>query len=197
LQILGEEVEMQQMQPQTVVIIAGALVVVGLLVWALARRQKSARLASHFGPEYERVVNRVGDKAKAEAELAERARRHATLHIVELPPADRERFAREWAETQSRFVDNPTEAIAEADRLVAEAMRRRGYPMVEFEQRAADISVDYPELVENYRTGHAVAAATDRGQSDTEDLRRAMVAYRALFAELLGAHEPDLVAARR
>jgi len=187
---------MQELQPQTIVIIAGALVVVALLVWALARRQKSARLASHFGPEYERVVNRVGDKAKAEAELAERARRHATLHIVELPAGERERFAREWAATQSRFVDNPREAIAEADRLVAEAMKQRGYPMTEFEQRAADISVDYPELVENYRTGHAVAAASRDGQSDTEDLRRAMVAYRALFAELLGTHEPDLVAAR-
>jgi hypothetical protein len=187
---------MQQMQPETVVIVAAVLAVVGLVVWALTRRQKSARLASQFGPEYDRVVNRMGDKAKAEAELAARTRRRATLHIVELPPGDRERFAQEWAETQSRFVDNPTEAVAEADRLVAEAMRRRGYPMAEFEQRAADISVDYPELVENYRTGHAVAAATQGGQSDTEDLRRAMVAYRALFAELLGTHEPDLVAVR-
>ena len=188
---------MEQVQPQTIIIVVGVLVVVALLVWALVRRQRSEHLARRFGPEYERVVNQVGDRAKAEAELAERARRHAALHIVELPPADRDRFAGEWAATQSRFVDDPAAAIAEADRLVAEAMRRRGYPMAEFEQRAADISVDYPELVENYRTGHTVAVATGGGPANTEDLRRAMVAYRALFAELLGTREPDLVAVRR
>jgi hypothetical protein len=188
---------MGQIQPVTLAIAVVVLAVVALVAWAVVRRRRSVVLAERFGPEYERVVTRTGDKTKAEAELAERARRHATLHIVPLSPADRDRYAQEWAATQSRFVDSPSEAIAEADRLVAQVMDRRGYPMSDFEQRAADVSVDHPRLVENYRVAHAVAVEGQRGQAQTEELRKAMVAYRALFAELLGAREPELVETRR
>jgi hypothetical protein len=188
---------MEQIQPMTIALVGMIVAVVALAVWALMRRNRSERLARRFGPEYERVVNRVGDKTKAEAELDARARRREALRIVPLPADERERFARDWASAQARFVDDPTAAIAEADRLVEEVMNRRGYPMAEFEQRAADISVDHPRTVETYRAAHALAIGSQRGEVSTEDLRQAMVHYRELFAELLGTPEPELVAAGR
>ena len=178
----------------TALVLAGALVVIALLAWALWRRRRTATLTSRFGPEYERTVAEMGTKSKAEAELAARAKRRETLQIHALPPQDRERYLVLWRTTQARFVDSPAAAVAEADQLVAEVMRLRGYPMTDFDQRAADISVDYPQLVQNYREAHRLALASDAGKAGTEDLRQAMVHYRALFEELLMAHEPELVA---
>jgi hypothetical protein len=178
------------MQNETLlVLIAAAVVVIALVVWAATRKRRTAKLVDRFGPEYERAVETLGSKAKAEADLAARAKHRAKLTIRPLSPAEHERFAEAWHRTQESFVDDPSGAVAAADALVAEVMGARGYPMGEFETQAADISVDYPALVENYRAAHRLAAASARGEVDTEDLRRAMVHYRALFTELLEARE--------
>lgn len=170
-----------------------ALVLLALLAvgaWLWSRKQQSKRLEQRFGPEYERTVHRHGDVAKAEAELRERQKRVEKLHIVPLAPADAAHFSQAWRGLQARFIDDPKGTLAEADRLVRELMLRRGYPMGDFEHRAADISVHHPAVVEHYRAAHAIALRDDRGEADTEDLRRAVVHYRALFDELLEVGEP-------
>ena len=178
------------MQDSTLVIlVAAAVVVVALLAWAVTRKRRTTKLVSTFGPEYDRAVESLGSRAKAEADLAARAKHRAKLTIRPLSPADHDRFADAWHRTQEGFVDDPKGAVASADALVAEVMGLRGYPMGEFEQQAADISVDYPALVENYRAAHRLAATSARGEVGTEDLRQAMVHYRALFSELLEAPE--------
>jgi hypothetical protein len=166
-----------------VVVIVVLLCLVGYLAY---RQQRSARLREGFGPEYDRVVRERGDRGAAENELAQRRERRRRFDIRPLEPAARERFAERWRTTQAEFVDQPASALAEADTLVAEVMRERGYPVEDFEQQAADVSVDHPEVVEHYRAAHAVQA--DRGAS-TEDLRQALVHYRALFDELLGPEQ--------
>jgi hypothetical protein len=176
-------------------VITGAVLLVALIAAtffvARERRQaRSRRLQQRFGPEYNRVVSTVGDREKAEAELKAREARVERLKLVELPPAEASRFAREWELLQARFVDNPTGVVGEADRLVRELMSRRGYPMGDFEHRAADISVHHPTVVENYRAAQAVAARNLRGEATTEDLRKAVVHFRILFEELLGAAGP-------
>jgi hypothetical protein len=184
-----------QQQYVTALLLAGVLiVVVALLAWAFLRRRRTATLSSRFGPEYDRTVAEMGKKSKAEAELTARAKRREALQIRPLPPQERERYHDVWRTTQARFVDSPAAAVAEADQLVAEVMRLRGYPMTDFDQRAADISVDYPQLVQNYREAHRLALASQAGKASTEDLRQAMVHYRALFEELLMTHEAELVA---
>lgn len=176
------------------ILIAVAIVaLVGLLIWSMYRRRETNRLRSTFGPEYERTVSMSGRRG-AESELAERERRRGQMTIVPLEPAARQRYAEAWREAQARFVDSPEQSIREADHLVTEVMRERGYPMEDFDQKAADISVDHPNVVENYRAGHATSMANDQGRASTEDLRQAMVHYRALFVELLG--EPDEEARR-
>lgn len=178
------------MQQSTIVIlVAAAVVVIALVAWAATRKRRTAKLVNRFGPEYDRAVENLGSKAKAEADLAARARHRAKLTIRPLSAADHDRFAEAWRQTQEGFVDDPKGAVARADSLVAEVMGLRGYPMGEFEQQAADISVDYPTLVENYRAAHRLAATSARGDISTEDLRQAMVHYRALFTELLEARE--------
>jgi len=174
--------------PRTIVIavlVAIAIIVVALLVARQRRRAQSRHLRQRFGPEYERVVEAVGDRSKAEAELRERERRVEHLHLIALPTAEAARFAQEWEALQARFVDNPSSVAMEADRLVRELMLKRGYPMSDFERRAADISVHHPVVVENYRAAQAIAARNLRGQASTEELRRAVVHYRALFEDLL------------
>jgi len=173
----------------TILVVAAVVVVVALVAWAATRKRRTTQLVSHFGPEYDRTVEQLGSKAKAEADLAARAKHRAKLTIRPLSPADHDRFADAWHRTQEGFVDDPTGSVARADALVAEVMGLRGYPMGEFEQQAADISVDYPALVENYRAAHRLALDSARGDIGTEDLRQAMVRYRALFAELLEARE--------
>ena len=170
-----------------VLIVIGIGVVVVALIVALVveRKRKSARLKKQFGPEYDVVLRQHGDTRHAEAVLAEREKRVEKLSIHHLPAADRERYAEDWAGVQRRFVDDPSMAVHEADTLVIAVMAARGYPMSDFEQRAADISVHYPKMVQNYRSARAIAARHAQGQATTEELRQAMVHFRLLFDELL------------
>ena len=166
------------------------LVLVAVAAWLWSRRQQSKRLEQRFGPEYEHAVHRHGDVIKAEADLRAREKRVEKLHIVPLAPADAAHFSQAWRALQARFVDNPQGVLMEADQLVRELMLRRGYPMGDFEHRAADISVHHPAVVEHYRAAQAIALRDRRGEADTEDLRRAVVHYRALFDDLLEVGEP-------
>ena len=175
------------------VLVAVLVVLVVVLAVLLLRSRRSQRLQEDFGPEYERAVEERGDRRRAEAELAERRERRARLDIRPLDPGARERYSERWQAAQRRFVDKPIEAVGEADALVAAVMSERGYPVSdEFDQRAADISVDHPVVVEHYRAAHEISLRTTAGEASTEDLRQAMVHFRALFEELLGREErPD------
>ena len=164
------------------VVAAAALLI---LAWAAISRRRRAGLRDRFGPEYERTVEGADSRRKAERELAEREERRAELDIQPLTPAARDRYVGRWRETQARFVDDPGAAVGDADRLVQEVMRERGYPTDDFDQRAADISVDHPEIVEHYREGHAIAERHERGEADTDDLRQSVIHYRVLFEQLL------------
>ena len=170
-------------------IIVATILVVALLAvaaWLFSQRKKqSARLRRRFGPEYDRTVGELGGRTKAESELKAREERVEHLAITPLAPADAARFNEAWNALQSRFVDNPTGVVLQADHLVRELMLERGYPMSDFERRAADISVDHPSVVENYRAAQAIAARDARGEADTEELRKAVVHYRILFDEML------------
>jgi hypothetical protein len=169
------------------IVIVAAVVVACLLIAALALRGRRRRaLQERFGPEYDRAVDATGDRRAAEAELREREERHEELDIRELTPAARDRYFDEWRVVQARFVDTPGDAVNEADRLVQQVMRDRGYPVDDFETRSDAVSVDHPHLVENYRAAHGVWAANERGEATTEDLRQSLVHYRSLFEELLG-----------
>ena len=162
----------------------GAVVVIALALFG-ADRQRSRHLEEKFGSEYGRTVRERGDRRAAESELREREQERERLEIRPLSDRQRERYGREWEETQSAFVDNPSRAVADADRLVAEVMRERGYPVDDFEQQAAVVSVDHADVVANYREGHAICLSCDRGEATTEDLRQALRHYRALFDDLL------------
>ncbi|WNG93286.1 hypothetical protein [Mycobacterium sp. ITM-2016-00318] len=171
-------------------IVIAILVVVGLaiLVWSMSRRKRrSARLKEHFGPEYERTVDELGEERAAEAELLQRERKHKKLDIIELTPEARQEHAATWHKVQADFVDAPSEAVGQAERLVTRVMRERGYPIDDFEQRAADISVDHPDVVDNYRSAHSIYQSHHNGQIETEAARQAFVHYRALFDRLLGS----------
>jgi hypothetical protein len=161
-----------------VAVIVVLLCVVGVLVY---RQRRSAQLREGFGPEYDRVVEDRGPRA-GEAELRERFDRRRSYDIRPLDPAARDRYAERWRATQAQFVDQPASALADADKLVAEVMRERGYPVEDFDQQADDVSVDHPEVVEHYRKAHAIHSARE---ASTEDLRQGLVHYRALFDELL------------
>jgi hypothetical protein len=171
--------------------IAFALVVAGgVVVWLLERR-RTAQLRARFGSaEYERALNDRGNRLGAEDRLEERAKRVQALHLRSLTSSDHLRFQAGWEHAQMHFVDAPAGAVTEADQLVIDLMTTRGYPMVDFEQRAADISVDHPAVIENYRAAHSIALRQASGQANTEDLRRAMIHYRALFDDLLGGPVP-------
>ena len=162
-----------------------AIVLVGGIVLAV-RANRSRKLRDAFGPEYDRTVDEVGSRSEAEAELRERQRRHDELDLRPLPPDVRDDYLDRWRATQERFVDDPHGAATEADHLVLEVMRARGYPVEDIDRRAADISVDYPELVGNYRSAHDVTVRQSTGDATTEELRNAMRHYRELFDELLG-----------
>ena len=172
-----------------VILIVLALLVVLALV--AGRQRRSRRLRERFGPEYDRTVAEAGDRKQAESQLQERTARRQRLDIVPLDPADRDRYVEAWRQTQARFVDEPAEATREADRLITAVMRQRGYPIDDFEQRAADISVDHPQVVDDYRAAQAIAAANERSEASTEDLRQALVHYRSLFEELLEVDRTD------
>jgi hypothetical protein len=173
--------------------IVAAIVVLGVLFSAL-RTRRSHSLQDQFGREYDRTVDKAGGRREAEQELVERQKRHDELELRPLSPDARERYLQQWHVTQGRFVDDPTGAVSEADELVQRVMRDRGYPVDDFEQRAADISVEHPELVEKYRTADGIARASERGEASTEDLRHSVRHYRALFVELLEVDDVDDVA---
>jgi hypothetical protein len=167
------------------IVIGVGIVAVVALAWLGVDRRRSRRLQETFGPEYGRTVAQRGDRRAAESELREREQVRERLEIRPLSERQRERYESEWEQVQSDFVDNPSDAVAEADRLVAEVMRERGYPVDDFEQQAALVSVDHPDVVANYREGHAIYRTFERGNTSTEDLRQAMKHYRALFDDLL------------
>jgi hypothetical protein len=180
-----EHVEEIMDQTTLAVVIGGFVVVLLAIVWLALQVRRSKGLRSHFGPEYDRLVEEKGSRRRAERELGMRERRVEHLPIRPLPRDVSNRFAQRWVDQQARFVDDPKKAVVEADRLVVEVMNERGYPTGDFEQRAADISVDHPKLVENYRAAHDITLREQRGQASTEDLRKAMIHYRELFRDLL------------
>lgn len=169
-----------------------ALIVGGLLVMGFNRFQRTRRLRERFGPEYERLVNEAGDKRKAESELEARLAHVEALNIRPLSAEEVNRFSLEWQATQAEFVDEPLASLQKADRLIREVMKARGYPVEDFEQRAADISVDYPELVTDYRGLHLIAVKEADDEVSTEEMRQAMVHGRALFEELVRKETPEI-----
>jgi hypothetical protein len=172
-----------------ILIAIGAAALAGLLVAMALARRRTARLQQRFGPEYDRTVQKRGGKRPAEAELGSRVERRERLKIRTLSPSSRERYLESWTQVQKAFVDDPVGAVTSADQLVGSVMHDRGYPMDDFDRRAADISVDHPQVVERYRSAHGIARKNEEGKATTEDLRQAIKHYRALFEELLEAPE--------
>jgi hypothetical protein len=170
-----------------------ALIVAFVVVLALVaatvlslRKRRTERLRTQFGDaEYARAIEKDGSRRHAEATLEGRAQRVEGFHLRPLEAADRARFVESWRAVQARFVDGPADAVTEADQLLSNVMSTRGYPVSDFEQRSADISVDHPLVLANYRTAHEIALKQTRGQANTEELRQAMVHYRTLFEELI------------
>jgi hypothetical protein len=168
-----------------VLIVVAAIVVAAVVIWRAVATRRTRGLQDRFGPEYHRTLESSDSKRDAEAELRARAERREQLDIRPLPAAARERYVVEWQRVQALFVDDPQGAVHDGDMLIRSVMRDRGYPVDDFEQRSADVSVDHPNVVENYREGHRLANATARGDGTTEDLRQAMRHYRLLFEELV------------
>ena len=192
---------METIDTQTWIIIA-AVVVLGLVALGAAffyQKRQSHKLQERFGPEYGRTVNELGGRTKGESELKAREKRVERLEILPLAPPEAARFSEAWQALQGRFVDNPKGVVVQAEQLVRELMEKRGYPMGDFERRAGDISVDHPDVVANYRAAQAIAVRDQRGSADTEELRKAVVHYRALFDELLEVREPrqEIIAEKR
>lgn len=179
----------------TSIIVIALIVVLAVVAIALVvKSRRSQKLKSRFGPEYARAVEQTGNKSLAEAKLEKLEKRVQQFNLIPLSPAAREQFVAEWQKIQSRFVDDPQGALMEADQLIQKMMTMRGYPLADFDQRAADISVDHPIVVEHYRAGHAIALRHAQGSASTEDLRQAMIHYRTLFNELTGQPEMARVA---
>ena len=171
----------------TTAILLIVLIAVVAAVAILSRQfTRSKRLRERFGPEYDRTVKETGARRNAEAKLERLEQRVERLHIRPLEPVERVNFEKSWLQIQAGFVDNPNGAVLDADRVLGEVMSVEGYPVRDFEQRAADISVDHPRVVENYREGHRIALLQKQGRASTEDLRKAMIHYRTLFDDLIG-----------
>jgi hypothetical protein len=175
------------MQTWMWVLVIAAVAVVAVVAWLVVRRSRTRALQRDFGSEYERTMARAGDRGLAESDLRERRERVSALDVRPLSQADHDRFASEWTKVQAEFVDAPSDAVTEADELIQRVMATRGYPVEDFDRRAADVSVEHPDVVENYRSAHSIAVKEARqdGDGDTEALRKAMVYYRSLFDELL------------
>jgi hypothetical protein len=175
------------LDPKVIVLAVVVILIVAVLavLYVRKRRGTTAVLRQRFGPEYERAVREHGSERKAEAKLADREKRVEKLNLRPLDPMERDRFSERWTSVQSRFVDSPKGAVAEADDLVSALMKTRGYPVSDFDQRAADISVDHPRVLENYRSAHEIALRVGKEGATTEDLRTAMIHYRSLFEELV------------
>jgi hypothetical protein len=177
--------------PVIIVLVIALIAAIGAAVWLYMRSRQTAALQNRFGSEYDRALETHHDQGKAERELRQREERIEHLNIRRLDPDERDQFADRWKRVQGRFVDDPTGATDEADELVGEVMAARGYPVGDFEQRAADVSVNHPRVVEHYRAAHAIALQNERGDADTEDLRQALVHFRALFEDLLEVDTDD------
>lgn len=182
------------MEVSTPFLVGAAIVVAAIVIlaWLVLRKKRTERLRDRFGPEYDRVVRSTGDPRRAEARLAERAKRVEGFPLRPLSSADRSRFAERWRAVQARFVDDPAGAAADGDALIQEVMKTRGYPVGDFEQRAADLSVDHAGVVQNYRAARDIALRNRRGEATTEDLRQALVHHRNLFQELLEEPAPTM-----
>ncbi len=172
------------------IVIVVAVIVIALVAWELLRRRRRAHLKQRFGPEYDRTVREAGSPTRAEAALESRERRVAHYHIRPFSHEEAGRFAETWRRIQARFVDDPRGAVVDADGLIGEVMQAKGYPMSDFDARAADLSVDHADVVDHYRTAHAIVERHRRGDASTEDLRQAMQHYRALFDDLIEVQEP-------
>jgi hypothetical protein len=180
------------MDTNLIVLAAAAILIIAafaVLGWLYLRKRRSttAGLRKKFGPEYERAVKVHGSERKAEAKLEDRAKRVDKLNLRDLDPMEHDRFSKRWDSVQTRFIDSPKGAVTEADDLVSSLMKTRGYPVSDFDQRAADISVDHPRVVENYRSAHEIALRVGKDEATTEELRTAMIHYRSLFEELVQA----------
>ena len=179
------------MDNNTLLIVLGLVVVVVVVgLWLFMRRRTSAKLRDRFGPEYERTVEESSGRREAEAQLHDREKRVAAFDVQPLGPGEKDRYTASWQTVQSEFVDSPERAVTHADELLGEVMSARGYPVSDFEQRAADLSVDHPVVVQNYRAAHEIALRHARGEASTEDLRQAMIHFRALFDELVSETKP-------
>jgi hypothetical protein len=175
------------LDPKYIMLAAVVILVIAVFAWVYVqkRRNRTADLRKKFGPEYDRAVRAHGGDRKAEGKLEDREKRIEKLNIRDLEPIEHERFLKQWDSMQSRFIDSPRGAVAEADDLVSSLMKARGYPIADFDQRAADISVDHPRVVENYRSAHEIALRGGKDEATTEQLRTAMIHYRSLFEELV------------
>lgn len=173
------------MNAGSIAAISIALCALILALWMVIDWRRSKKLKSQFGPEYDRLVLERGDRKNAETEMERRTKRVEHLNLRPLYVDDRLRFAEAWRVDQTHFVDNPHLAVEKADKLVQEVMIARGYPVTDFEQRSADVSVDHPEVVDHYRSAHGIATRDRRGEATTEELRQAMIHFRALFEDLL------------
>ena len=183
---------MDSMNTQTLaLVIAAAVILLAAVGWLAYASHQSRRLRQRFGPEYDATVKRLGSKGKAETELKRGEKGVAKLETGPLAPAEAMRFSQAWTRLQGSFVDDPKGVLIEADRLVRELLLKRGYPVADFELRAADISVDHPVVVNNYRAAQRIVSLDQRGEASTEDLRKAVVHFRALFDELLGKTAPS------
>jgi hypothetical protein len=171
----------------------GILAVVLFVVFLVLRKRKTEGLRKRFGSEYDRAVITHGTGRKAEAKLVDREKRVDKLNLRELGASERERFIADWVNVQARFVDHPKGAVTEADELVTSLLQARGYPMADFDQRAADVSVDYPHVMENYRSAQAIAVRNGSVDATTEELRTAMIHYRGIFDELIQVRKPASV----
>lgn len=178
------------MDPKLIFVIAVVVIVVLAIAYAVARKRRTEALRDRFGPEYERAVRREGP-GRAESILQDRQKRVEKFPIRELEASERERFVSEWRSVQTRFVDDPKQSVRDGDALVTRVMQARGYPMSDFDQRAADLSVDHPRVVDNYRAAHEIALRHQRGEATTEDLRNAVIYYRSLFGDLLETKPSD------
>jgi hypothetical protein len=176
--------------PYFIIIVVLVLVFLGaILGLVFARRRRAKRLQDQFGSEYDHTVEAMGSKKKGQKELDNRQKHVKTLNIRPLTVSESERYRADWTAVQARFVDEPGQAIESADRLIMEVMQLRGYPVSDFEQRASDVSVQYPKLVSNYRAARAIAVKNEQNEADTEELRQATILYRSLFKELLVTEE--------
>lgn len=177
-----------EMESTTLIaLIAGMLALLALVAVGarIARRRRTAALREHFGSEYERALAQHGDRARAERELLARRKRLRKLAIQPLSQEQCDQYGGAWFEVQQRFIDDPAGAVLDADSLVKEVLGARGYPVGKFDQRVADLSVEHADVVHHYRAARAIAAASASGQASTEELRQAMVHFRALFRDLL------------